>query len=84
MSPIEADRSGDQSSGASDALRNLLFDVAAESHRRIIDCVDAAAEGIQTTNSLRVLGSLEGTEENLRVIRSCMVLVRDHLPPASK
>jgi hypothetical protein len=84
MNPIEAHDSGGTPPGANEALRLLLFDIAAKAHRLIIDRIDAAAEGLGTINALRVIGALEGAEEDLRVIRFCMTLVRDHLPPTTK
>lgn len=84
MNPDEALRSGSNRPDASDALRSLLFDIAAKTQRQIIARIDAAAEGLGTANALRVIGAIEGAEEDLRIIRFCMVLVRDHLPPTTE
>jgi hypothetical protein len=62
----------------SQAIRALLFDKAAQAHRRTLDRIDAVAEELGRDNALGTIGALEGAEEDIGVIRTLMSLVRDH------
>lgn len=67
-----------------EAIRSLLFDNAAAAHRRTIDRIDAVAEELGRNNALGVIGALEGAEEDIAFIRTCMTLIRDHFQPTTK
>ena len=60
------------------AIRAQLFDNAAQAHRRMLDRFDSASDALGRSNALGVIGSLEGAEEDIGLIRSLMVLIRDH------
>jgi len=60
------------------AIRAQLFDNAAEAHRRTLDRIDAVADALGRNNALGVIGALEGAEEDIAFVRSCMILIRDH------
>lgn len=61
-----------------EAIRAQLFDNAAQALRRTIDRIDACAEELGRSNALGVIGALEGAEGDIGLIRTLMILVRDH------
>jgi hypothetical protein len=67
-----------------EAIRAQLFDNAAQAHRRIIDRIDACAEELGRSNALGVIGALEGAKEDIKLIRTLMVLLRDHFSTTTK
>jgi hypothetical protein len=67
-----------------EAIRAQLFDNAAQAHRRTLDRIDACAEELGRSNALGVIGALEDAEEDIRLIRTLMILVRDHFSATTK
>ena len=61
-----------------ESIRAQLFDNAAQAHRRTLDRIDACAEALGRSNALGVIDALEGAEEDISFIRTCMILIRDH------
>lgn len=62
----------------------MLFDNAAKAERRLQDRIDSAADDLEKENFLGVIGAIEGAEEDIGLIRTCMTLIRDHFPPTTK
>lgn len=61
-----------------EAIRAQLFDKATEAHRRTVDRIHACAEELGRSNALGAIGALEGTEGDIGLIRTLMLLIRDH------